>query len=129
MKYFPVTSEAEAQSISALIYSLTKPAGSDSFDTTKYSFGWQFDSNGVCYLCVDESFKLPIHADRDVAIETALRGLQAQGKMSQASVDNIINLAGANVGNTVTVGQVCPAEWLAIAVDSIQLPPREPTGE
>ncbi len=128
MKYFPVTNEAEAQYISSLIYDLTRPAGSDSSDTTKYAIGWQFDANDVCYLCVDESFELPVHKDRDDAIVTALRALQSQGKMSKASADNIINLAKSNVGKTVTVGQVCPAEWLAIAVDDIELPASEPIG-
>lgn len=122
MKYFPVTTEAEAQSISALIYDLTRPAGSDSSDTTKYALGWQFDKDGKCYLCVDTAFTLPVHKDRDGAIVTALRGLQAAGKMTKASADNIINLAKNNVGKTLTVGQVCPAEWLALAVDVIQLP-------
>lgn len=120
MKYFPVTNEAEAQYISALIYDLTRPAGSDASDTTKCALGWQFDKNGVCYLCVDQAFKLPVHAGGG-AIETALRELQAAGKMSKASVDNIIALATANVGKDVTVGQVFPTEWLAVAVDAIQL--------
>ena len=125
MKYFPVASESEAQSISALIYDLTRPAGSDSSDATKYALGWQFDKDGKCYLCVDESFTLPVHKDRDSAIATALRGLHAAGKMSKASADNIINLAKNNVGKTLTVGQVCPAEWLAVAVDKIELPETE----
>lgn len=122
MKYFPVANEAEAQSISALIYNLTRPSGSDASDTTKYALGWQFDVNNVCYLCVDEAFTLPVHKDRDEAIVTALRALQAEGKLSETSADNIINIAAANVGKTVTVAQVCPSEWLAIAVDEIELP-------
>jgi hypothetical protein len=129
MKYFPVTNESEAQAISSLIYDLTRPAGSDISDTTKYSIGWQFDRNGACYLCVDQSFELPVHKDRDGAIVTALRGLQAAGKLSKASADNIIALAAANVGKAVTVGQVCPAEWLAVAVDAIELPASDSPGE
>lgn len=121
MKYFPVTNEAEAKGISALIYDLTRPAGSAE-DTTQYSLGWEFDKNGVCYLCVDEAFEFPVHKDRDGAIVTALRGLQAQGKLSQASVDNIINLAKSNVGKTVTMSQVIPAEWMMLAVEDIVRP-------
>lgn len=122
MKYIPVTNEAEAQYISALIYDLTRPAGGAT-DTTQYSVPWQHDVNGICYLCVSLGFELPVHADRGNAIETALRGLQADGKLSQSAVDNIINLAAANVGSTITIGQVLPAEWLAVALDAIELPP------
>ena len=124
MKYIPVTNEAEAQYISALIYDLTRPAGANS-DTTQYSVPWQHDINGTCYLCVSLGFGIPVHADRGNAIETALRGLQTAGKLSQSSVDNILALASANVGSVVTVGQVLPAEWLAVALDSIELPPEE----
>jgi hypothetical protein len=124
MKYIAVTNEAEAQYISALIYDLTRPAGGAT-DTTQYSVPWQHDVNGTCYLRVSLGFELPVHADRGNAIETALRGLQTAGKLSQSSVDNILALASTNVGNVVTVGQVLPAEWLAVALDSIVLPPEE----
>lgn len=127
MKYFPVTNEAEAQALSSLIYDLTRPAGSTT-DTTQYALGWEFDINDVCYLCVDESFTLPVHADRDAAIETAVRGLQAQGKMSEASADNILSVAAANVGGVVTIAQVIPSEWLAIAVLDIVRPDPEIPG-
>lgn len=118
MKYFPVTNEAEAKSISALIYKLTRPSTARS-DTTTYAIPWEFDKNGVCYLAIDESFALPVHKDRGNAIETALRALQSQGKITKASVDAIVALATANVGKPVTVGQVCPAEWMAVAVNDI----------
>lgn len=124
MKYIPVTNEAEAQYISALIYDLTRPAGGAT-DTTQYSVPWQHDVNGICYLCISLDFELPVHAERGNAIETALRGLQTAGKLSQSSVDNILALASANVGKAVKVGQVLPAEWLAVALDSIKLPPEE----
>lgn len=127
MKYFPVANESEAQSLSSLIYDLTRPANSTT-DTTKYALGWEFDINGACYLCVDEAFTLPVHADRGTAIETAVRGLQSQGKMSEASADSIINVAAANVGGVVTVAQVIPSEWLAIAVLDIVRPDPEIPG-
>lgn len=122
MKYFPVTSENEAKSISAIVYKLTRPSGADKTETTKYALDWQFDKNGVCYLCVDEAFVLPIHKDRGGAVTTALRALQAARKLSKESADNIINVAAENAGGVVTVAQVIPPEWIAISVSDIDRP-------
>lgn len=119
MKFFPVANEVEARMISSLVYDLTRPAGSSS-DTTQYSLGWEFDKNGACFLCVEEGFELPVHKNRDKAIETAIRGLQSSGKLSKVAADAMIALAKANSGKTVTAGQMIPAEWLAVAVDEIE---------
>jgi len=122
MKYIPVSSEAEAMSVSALIYDLTRPSGG-STDTTQYSVGWKTDINGVCYLCMDLAFQLPVHPDRGTAIESAIRGLQAAGKILPASADALLATVAANSGSTVTLEEVVPPEWLAVSVDSIVLPP------
>lgn len=122
MKYIPVASEAEAMSVSALIYDLTRPSGG-STDATQYSFGWKTDINGVCYLCMDLAFELPVHPDRGTAIETAIRGLQSAGKILPASADSLLETVATNSGKTVLLGDVVPPEWLAMSVDSIVLPP------
>jgi hypothetical protein len=121
MKYFPVSNEAEARAISAIIYRLTRPAGADATETTKYALGWQIDKHGACFLCIDELFELPVHKDRGGEIVAAIRVLQADNKMSEASADKIINHANENVGKTVTIAQVIPDEWLAASVDGIEM--------
>lgn len=125
MKYIPVASEAEAKSISALIYDLTRPSGATN-DSTQYLFDWRVAANGDCYLCVGLDWTLPVHADRGPAIEAAVLGLRDAGKILPASASTLLATIAANSGKTVTLGQVIPPEWLAVALDEIPLAQNSP---
>ena len=120
-KYIPVESENYAKYISSLIYKLTRP-DSTVDDVTLYAISWVFDINNNCYLTVNYDSILPIHPNRTTDIETAIRDLQLQNKITESSADLLLNIVSSNSGGTITISQIIPSEWDAVAVETIEQP-------
>jgi hypothetical protein len=119
MKYMPADSEATCMAVSEAIYQLTRPAGSS--ETTKYAFGWSKDKHGVWFMHFDLDVILPVHADRGDMLEQVLSFFVQAGQLSLESKQAILELAQERVGQTVTLEEVIPLEWIGFLQNEIEI--------
>lgn len=129
MPFMPADSKQTAAAVSAAIYRLTRPAGSEISDTTRYLFGWRVAGNGTVWMVWESSSPIPVHAGRGAEIEAVLAGFVASGHLSQQSADAVLATAGASVGNIISLAEITPPEWAALMLPDEQadalFPPAE----
>jgi hypothetical protein len=119
IKYMPSNSEATCIAVSEAIYQLTRPLGAN--DTTKYAFGWSKDKHDMWFMHFDLDMILPVHADRGDMLEQVLSFFVQANQLSEQSKQAILDLAAEREGQTVTLQEVIPVEWLGFLQDNIEL--------
>ena len=112
-RWMPAPDEDTCKLVSHVIYRLSRPAEAKVSDTTTYLFGWRQAANGSWWMDFDLSHSLPISAERSTETADALTMFVQAGQLSAESAANIQAIVQANVGNTITLGDVVPPEWLA----------------
>ena len=130
MRYMPAPDEATCQTVSAAIYRLTRPLGAHTSETTQFAFGWRQATDQTWWMEWPDDMPLPIHAERGTETLQTLAAFVAAGQLSQASADAAAALVQANVGSTVTLGQITPPEWAAVMLtgeDAEQIWPDDET--
>ena len=121
-RWMPAPDEATCQLVAHAIYRLTRPADSAPSDTTRYAFEWRQDANGAWWMHMNPATVLPVHPERSTETAEALAMFVQAGSLSQASAAAIAALVQERVGQTVTLGEVIPAEWAAQMVEAPDWP-------
>lgn len=117
-RYMPIDSEATAAAVSAAIYRVTCPESSAG-TVTKYMFGWRQAADGSWWLDWDMSLPIYVRDGSPAEIAAIVAGYVEQGRLSPVSADAILATVAANVGNTITLGDVTPPEFAALLLDAL----------
>jgi hypothetical protein len=120
MSYMPAPNEATCSLVSEAIWALCRP---DEYtgDTVRL-FNWSQDISGNWWMHWPLDYALYIHPERGTQTADTLTGFVQAGQLSPASAQVIAELVQANVGGYLTLGQVTPPEWLAMMVETIEMP-------
>lgn len=115
--WMPAPDEATCQMVSHAFYRLTRPAESDDSDATQFAFGWRQDAAGTWWMEMNPDTALLVHPKRSAETAETLALFVEAGQLSTTSAAAIAALVQERVGQTVTLGEVTPPEWLAQMVD------------
>lgn len=114
--WMPAQNEQTALAVSYAVYHLSQSP--DMVDnTTEYAFPWREDASGAWWMEWPADMVLPVHPERQSELSDTLTAFVAAGQLAQASADAVLALAASRHGQTVTLMEVTPEEWVALMVD------------
>lgn len=120
-RWMPAPDEDTCKAVSRAIYRLLRPAGTEGSDNTRYLFGWRQDKDGTWWMEMDQTIPIPINVARSSETRDTLAEFVSSGRLSQDSALSIIARVQAHEGDTLTLGEITPPEWLAVMKTDEQL--------